>query len=220
MTRGLRNSASLFAIEKSYSGFKVWKGSTTANVKAPPLSRKEAVRTFHDARRFERQTRGFHESRYRPGKISRREGKLGRSALDVLHALLFDFRNDRTGRMDPSYASIALKACCSVSTVARSLARLKAAGILHWVNRCTTGKGPEGGFLMRQISNLYGLIPSTSWRGFKRPPDPPKPDPSSWGATPPMSSRDAGGGDRLVSFLEYGTPLDRALARLKPPRSE
>jgi hypothetical protein len=208
---------------KTYAPFKVWRGSSTAEIKAPPMSKREAVIIFHDARRFERQTRGFHESRYRPGKISRREGKLGRSALDVLHALLFDFRNDRTGRMDPCYASIAHKACVSIATAGRALRRLKEAGVINWVQRCVPGEGPEGGFLMRQISNLYGVLPSTGWRGFKRPPDPPKPDPASWGAAPPMSSADAkaaGGVDGLQTYLAYGTPLDRALARLRPPRSQ
>jgi len=221
MTRGLHNSASLFAIEQSRAAFRVWKGSTTAEIKAPRITRREAVRLFHDARRFERQTRGFCESRYRPGKITRREGKLGRSALDVLHALLFDFRNDRTGRMDPSYASIALHACMSVATVGRALRRLKDAGVLNWIPRCKAEEGPEGGFLMRQISNLYAVIPSITWRGFKRPPDPPKPDPGSWGASPPMSAKDFGGADRVPRTF-FG-PLDDAIARLearlKPPRS-
>lgn len=221
MNRALPIGANLpgFAQGKTYAAWRVWKGSSSAEIKPPPLSKREAVRLFHDARRFERQTRGFCESRYRPGKISRREGKLGRSALDVLHALLFDFRNDRTGRMDPSYSSIAFKACMSVATVGRSLRRLKLAGILNWIPRCVGEVPPEGGFLMRQISNLYAIVPSVSWRGFQRPPDPPKPDPSSWGATPPMAAKDAGGGEGLKTFLEFGTPLDQALARLKPPRS-
>ena len=216
-----RNQASLLVLGKTYAPFKVWRGSSRAEIKTPPLSKREAVKLFHDARRFERQTRGFVESRYRPGKISRREGKLGRSALDVLHSLLFDFRNDRTGRMDPCYSSIALKACMSIATVGRGLRRLKDAGVLNWVRRCRVGEGPEGGFLMRQISNLYGVIPSSSWRGFKRPPDPPPPDPSAWGKTPPMTMADAkaaGGRDGLVTYLEADSPLMAAAARLRPPR--
>ena len=37
-------------------------------------------------------------------------GALGNSALQVLHALIFDFLNYRSGRLDPSYAAIAHKA--------------------------------------------------------------------------------------------------------------
>ena len=39
-------------------------------------------------------------------------------ALAVLHALIFDFLNHRTGRLDPSYAAIAAKAGVCVRTVA------------------------------------------------------------------------------------------------------
>jgi hypothetical protein len=50
----------------------------------------------------------------------------------VLHALIFDFLNHRTGRLDPSYAAIAAKAGVCVRTVATALARLRELGILNW----------------------------------------------------------------------------------------
>jgi hypothetical protein len=217
--RSHRNQASLLVLGKTYAPFKVWRGSTRAEIKSQPLSRREASRLFHDARRFERQTRGFCESRYCKGKISAREGRLGQCGLSVLHAMLFDFLNNRSGRMDPSYASIAHKACVSVRTVARALARLKEAGVLNWVRRCepddtiTDGQG----FVMRQISNLYAVIPATQWRGFKRPADPPPPDPSSWGKTPPIAIADsiAAGDKHGQAFLEASPEgINQALARL------
>ena len=65
--------------------------------------------------------------------------------------------------MDPSYETIAQAACVSVATVARALARLKAAA-LYWVRRCEEAEGGNGGgFIMRQISNLYGVAQATQW---------------------------------------------------------
>jgi hypothetical protein len=43
----------------------------------------------------------------------------------VLHALIFDFLNHRTGRLDPSYEAIARKAGVCVRAVATALARLR-----------------------------------------------------------------------------------------------
>jgi hypothetical protein len=51
----------------------------------------------------------------------------------VLHALMFDFLNFATGRLDPSYVAIARKANVCERTVATALARLRELGILHWV---------------------------------------------------------------------------------------
>jgi hypothetical protein len=54
----------------------------------------------------------------------------------VLHALIFDFLNHRTGRLDPSYEAIARQAGVCVRAVATALKRLRELGILHWVRRC------------------------------------------------------------------------------------
>jgi hypothetical protein len=64
-------------------------------------------------------------------------GSVGHTALQVLHSLIFDFLNHRTGRLDPSYAAIAHKADVCVRTVAAALKRLRELGILNWVRRCT-----------------------------------------------------------------------------------
>ncbi len=78
------------------------------------------MRLYHEARRFERQTRSY----------GRQDGALGRDGLAVLHALLFDFLNFRSGRLDPSIASIARAAAISVSSAKRGLFRLKTACVM------------------------------------------------------------------------------------------
>src|SRR3954466_7739336 len=90
----------------------VWKDSTTKKVKFAPLAKREAVKIFHKARKFERQTR-------QPGK---QDGALGRNGLAVLHTLLFDFLNYVSGRLDPAISSIARKACICERSVKRGLA--------------------------------------------------------------------------------------------------
>ena len=208
-----------FAQSKTYAAHRVWKGSARGEIKTQPLSRKEASRLYHDARRFERQTRGRVESAYRPGKISAREGKIGQAGLAVLQALLFDFLNNKSGRMDPCYETLARAANLSRATVGRALARLKAAGVLNWVPRCwPMEQGPEGGFLMRQRSNLYGVTPAGQWRGFHKAPDPPPPDPATWGATPPTTAADGfaqAGAKGAQPYLEQdSSPVSQAMARI------
>ena len=216
-----------FQQSKTYAAHRVWKGSTTAEIKTQPINKQQRVRLYHDARRFDRQTRGHMPSEYRPGKISARQGKLGIAGLAVLHALLFDFHNNRTGRMDPCWETLADAANLSRATVARALARLKAAGVLNWVKRCAPDLEQQeaGGFLMRQISNLYGVAPVGQWLGYRRPPDPPPPDPASWGAAPPLPALglEAGDGRQRMQTILDGAPPDslagalaRATRRLKP----
>jgi hypothetical protein len=48
-------------IPKTYAPWPVWRDSTTDKVKFTPLPKKQAVKLFHKARDFERQTR-------RPGR--------------------------------------------------------------------------------------------------------------------------------------------------------
>lgn len=220
MARPFAQAAGLpgFQQNKTYAAHRVWKGSARGEIKTQPLTRQQAARLYHDARRFERQTRGRMESAYRPGKISTREGKLGNAGLAVLQALLFDFLNPKTGAMYPSYEAIAAAANVSRATVGRALARLKAAGVLNWIPRCELGEGPEGGFLMRQISNLYGVAPAGQWRGFNKAPDPPPPEAATWGAQPPTSAADGfaqAGAKGAQPYLEQdSSPVSQALARI------
>ena len=155
----------------------VWKDSTTKKVKFAPLAKREAVRLYHKARQFERQTR-------QPGK---QDGALGRNGLAVLHAMLFDFLNYVSGRLDPAIASIARKACISARSVKRGLANLKLSGVLNWLRRAGETRDEKGRFCLKQDTNAYAVLPPSQWLGFLEDEAPP-PHPSTWGATPPLPS--------------------------------
>jgi hypothetical protein len=86
-----------FTPPKTYAAWPVWRDSTMAEVKFQRMPKRQAVKLYHDARRFERQTR-------QPG---RQDGALGRNGLAVLHAMLFDIINYASGRLEPGYAKIA-----------------------------------------------------------------------------------------------------------------
>ena len=86
-----------FTAPQTYAPWPVWSGSTTTPVRFAPMAKRAAVRLSHRARDFDRRT-------HQPG---RHGGDVGRTALAVLHTLIFDFLNHRTGRLDPSYAAIA-----------------------------------------------------------------------------------------------------------------
>jgi hypothetical protein len=160
---------------KTYAAWPVWKDSTSAEARFAPMSKKQAHRLWHDARRFERQTR----------KAGCQDGAIGRNGLAVLHALLFDFLNYRSGALYPSWAAIAGAACISERSVGRGLVKLKAAGVLNWLRRCEEVVAAAGGFLMRQISNAYAVLPTSQWKGYRAPQEPPGPAPGTWGARPP-----------------------------------
>jgi hypothetical protein len=72
---------------RSYAPSPVWSDSTTNEVKFQPLPRRQAVKLYHRARDFERRTR-------QPGK---QDGAIGRNGLAVLHSMIFDFLDFRTG---------------------------------------------------------------------------------------------------------------------------
>jgi hypothetical protein len=165
------------ALARTYAPWPVWADSVAKPVRFAPLAKKAAVRLWYRARDFDR---GSHE----PGKHG---GAVGHTALAVLHALIFDFLNHRTGRLDPSYAAIAAKAGVCVRTVASALARLKALGILAWVRRCAE-RWVEGRFVLEQQSNAFGLLPESQWRGYRPPAEPPGPAPGTWGDPTPMLS--------------------------------
>jgi Helix-turn-helix domain len=70
--------------------------------------------------------------RTEPGK---HYGQITAKALAILTALLWDFHNATDGRCFPSYAKIAEKADCAVSTVAEGIKALEGAGLMTWDNR-------------------------------------------------------------------------------------
>jgi hypothetical protein len=135
------------------------------------MSRKQAARLWHKARRWDRETR-------QPG---RHGGVIGRTALGTLYVLLFDFLNHRTGRLDPSLDAIAAKAGYCRRAMVDALARLRDLGLLAWQRRCEETRDAEGRFRLRQRTNAYGLLPPSHWRGY-RDNDPPPPDPTALGA--------------------------------------
>src|ERR1700693_6078080 len=162
---------------QTYAAWPVWRDSTTREVKFQPVPKRQAVKLWHDARRFERQTR-------QPGK---KDGAVGRQGLAVLHALLFDFLNYRSGALYPSWAAIAFKACISERSRGRRLVMLKAAGVLNWLRRCVED-WIDGRFTLRQETNAYAVLPCSQWRGYSAPPPAPPPDRDTRGGHRPVAS--------------------------------
>lgn len=80
-----------------------------AEVRFTTLPKKQAVKLNHRAR--ERQTR-------QPGQHG---GVIGSIGLLVLHSLVFNFLNYRTGQLDPPYKEIAKMAEVSRASVGRAL---------------------------------------------------------------------------------------------------
>lgn len=192
----------------------VWRDSTTKTVKFAAMPKRQAVKIWHEARRFERQTR-------QPG---RQDGAIGRNGLAVLHAFLFDFISYATGRLDPGHAAIARKAGISERSVRRGLAALKRCGLVNWLRRCVEIVR-EGRFSLEQETNAYAVLPPSQWIGYQRPPDPPPPDAGTWGDHPPLpdsltaACRDMKAGASSASILaalesDPGDSLAASLARL------
>jgi hypothetical protein len=205
----------LFSLPQTYAAWPVWSDSTTNDVHFQPMPKKAAVRLWHRAREFDRQT-------HQPG---RHGGTVGHTGLQVLHTLIFDFLNYASGRLDPSYAAIARKANVCERAVATALKRLRELGILNWVRRCAKD-WQDGRFVLAQETNAYAVLPSSQWRGYREPVgEAPAPAAGTWGDPPPMSdvrlqaALEAGQGGNLrsvVQVLEHD-PKDRlaaALARL------
>jgi len=165
------------ALARTYAPWPVWAGSVAKPVQFAPMPKKAAVRLWHRARDFDR---GTHE----PG---RHGGAVGHVGLAVLHALIFDFLNHRTGRLDPSYAAIARQAGVCVRTVATALKRLRELGILAWVHRCAE-RWADGRFVLEQQTNAYAVLPEGQWRGYRPPQEAPGPPPGTWGDPAPVPS--------------------------------
>ena len=117
--------------------------STTKKVKFVPLPKKHAVKIFHKARAFERQTR----------QKGKQDGALGRNGLLVLHTLIFDFLNYATGRLDPAIETIARKAAISISSAKRGLANLKRPA-------CCTGYAAPPKPATRKAASASSRIPT------------------------------------------------------------
>ena len=175
------------------------------------MSKKQAAKLWHEARRFERSTR----------VAGKQDGALGRNGLAVLYVLLFDFLNYASGRLDPAKATIAKAANISERSAARGLANLKAWGVVNWVRRCAVDIGDAGRAVFRQLSNAYAVLPVSQWLGHTYKPDAPPPERSAWGAAPivPTLLEEAVAAatvaDKIkVLELDVDNPLARALAAL------
>jgi hypothetical protein len=203
-----------FTPPKTFAAWPVWSDSTTKEIRYQPLPKKVATRIWHRARDFDRKTR----------RKDHHGGAVGHAALQVLHTLIFDFLNYRSGRLDPSYAAIARAANVCERTVANALKRLRELGILNWVRRCREER-EEGRFALKQETNAYAVLPPSQWRGYKEPPEPPPPAPGTWGDLPPLppvlaqavAEQQASGSLRTVIGILDSDPGDKladALARL------
>lgn len=113
----------------------------------PSLDRNERARLMVYAEGLDRRT-------HLPGQHG---GCLKRTGLAVLKALLWGFQSRDTGRCDPSYDAIAQVANLSRSTVALALKRLRAAGILDWVQRHRWARAYGQKVLVR-ASNAYRIM--------------------------------------------------------------
>jgi hypothetical protein len=123
------------------------------------MPKRAAIRIYHKAVDWDRR-----------GKLAGRHGGLiGSHVLPVLHALIFDFLNHRTGRLGPSYSTLQRATRLCRQTVATALAMLKELGIINWIRRCREDKDEDGRFVLRQETNAYAIMPPTQWRGYSAP---------------------------------------------------
>ena len=134
------------------------------------MPKKAAVRLWHLARDFDRGT-------HQPG---RHGGAVGHTALQVLHALIFDFMNFRTGRLDPLRGDRPPGGRLRPRR-GHGAERLRDLGILHWLRRCAES-WRDGRFVLEQETNAYAVLPDSQWRGYRPPQEPPAPAPGTPGA--------------------------------------
>ena len=175
---GLLGSTAYYDGQKTRAPSPCWRDSTTKPVKWQHMTPDTAKEIYRQAEDFERQTR-------QPG---RQDGMLGRNGLAVLRAMIFGFLNYTTGQLDPGYKSLAAKACISIRSVARGLAKLKLAGVLHWVRRCIP-TFDTGVCVLEQDTNAYGIMPASQWHGYQpsaRRTAAPPPERGTWGDHPPL----------------------------------
>jgi hypothetical protein len=104
---------------------KRWRKGSVYGSDFRPLDRNQRAAVLYLAEQLDRRT-------HQPG---RHGGMIGRTGLAVLRALVTRFLDFKTGRLDPSIASIARAANVARSTAQDALDRLEAAGILERTRR-------------------------------------------------------------------------------------
>jgi len=184
----------------SYAPWQVWSGSTTKDARFVPTPKKAAIRLYHKAVEWNRR-----------GKLAGCHGGLiGSHVLLVLHSLIFDFLNHRTGRLDPSYNALQRTTRLCRQTVATALARLKQLGIINWIRRCREDLDESGRFVLRQETNAYAILPVSQWRDYTDTDMPEPPHPATWGACPPLPSPI----EQATSVREEGGSMAAIVAQL------
>jgi hypothetical protein len=104
---------------------KRWRKGSVYGSDFRPLDRNQRAAVLFLAEQLDRNT-------HQPG---RHGGMIGRTGLAVLRALVTRFLDFKTGRLDPSIASIAKAANVARSTAQDALDRLEAAGIIERTRR-------------------------------------------------------------------------------------
>lgn len=155
---------------KSYARDPVWSGSTTGPIRWIGLGKKHASKIWHEARLWDRRTR----ARGKHGGI------IGRSALSVLYALLWDCLSWKNGRLDPSLDRIAELASLGRTATIEALKRLKSLKIIDWIRRCESYTDETGHHRLRQLTNAYGVAGPDQWPRPKAP-EAPIPHPQELG---------------------------------------
>ncbi len=164
----------------TYASMPVWSGSlkNTVQLKWEKMTRAERTIRYARAEQWDAMTKVSGSRRH--------GGVIGRTALRVYHAMLFTFYNFNSGRLDPSYDTLASKTGLARSAVWRALKRLRALGLINWVRRCSETY-QDGRFLLKQESNAYAIAAEVSWKGYMPAPARPRtPDAGTWGEHPPM----------------------------------
>lgn len=208
-----RNSTSLPGLYfgKTFAPGPVWKGSRASeDVKFQRYDRKQQLKAFNKANQLEQRTRGRHKDA--SGFVSRQDGIIGRAGLLVMRVLTFDFLNYASGRLDPSYEAIAIKANLSIRSVARALVKLRAAGVLRWVQRRVGGIGESGRYEMHQETNAYYFQHWKGWKGWATPP--PAPEKGTTGEHPPLPEALEAAADAARDHDRHG--MQRALEGAQP----
>jgi len=112
-----------------------------------PLSKVEARAILHAARLYERHTK-------RPGA---RQGALGACSLEVLSELIH-LCDKRTGRLEPSLATLCQRLRRSKDAVTNGIRQLEENGFLEHVRRYEKVEQQGPGPSIQQASNAYRLL--------------------------------------------------------------
>src|ERR1700733_3067821 len=145
------------SFRRGKSPYPVWTNSQRADwgfgareiqpPKHPTEERKRLARLYRKARRW----------KARNPKI------MTQGALRVFEALCFDFANVHTGQLFPSHSTIAKRCGLGITCVKDALKRLRELGLIHWQRRCIQAVQALGGFILKQVTNLYTILPTAVW---------------------------------------------------------